>query len=169
MSWGRAERLEAGADGLAAAALTLAVAFAATNMAPSAVAAAVSALIGCAAYLGLRSIEPEPETFPIAEFVIQRFEPEDCEELVLTEADRLNPRIPEPQTETEELLLNDILAELGPESRVVRLFDPSTMPSPGELQDRIDRHVDRNVLSSALPDASQVLYEALFELRRSLK
>jgi hypothetical protein len=168
MSWGRAERLEAGADGLAAAALTLAVAFTATNMAPGLVAAAASALVGCTAYLGLRNIMPEPETFRIAEFVIQPFKPEPCEELLLTEADRFDPRIPGRHAEPAELLLDDVLARLGPESRVVRLFDPSAMPSAGELQYRIDRHVRKDGLLSALPDASQALYEALSELRRSL-
>ena len=44
-------------------------------------------------------------------------------ELVLTDADRLEVKSPSPQP----LVLDDILAELGPGSRVVRLFDPKAM------------------------------------------
>ena len=79
-------------------------------------------------------------------------------ELILTDADRLPPQ--------EPLELDDILAELGPDSRVVRLFDPAKMPTPGQLSSRIDAHQAR---SAAYPDASQQLSEALAELRRSLR
>ena len=79
-------------------------------------------------------------------------------ELVLTDADRLPAE--------EPLELDDILAELGPDSRVVRLFDPAAMPTPGQLRSRIDAHQAR---SNAYPDASQQLSEALAELRRSLR
>jgi hypothetical protein len=64
----------------------------------------------------------------------------------------------------EPLPLDDILAELGSDSRVVRLFDPAAMPSPAELSARIDRHLD-----PAPADASEALHEALAELRRSLR
>ena len=51
----------------------------------------------------------------------------------------------------DELVLDDILSALSSHSRVVRLFDPAAMPTPN------------------LPkDDSQVLYDALSELRRSL-
>lgn len=79
-------------------------------------------------------------------------------ELILTDADRLPAE--------EPLELDDILAELGPDSRVVRLFDPAKMPTPGQLSSRIDAHQAR---STAYPDASQQLSEALAELRRSLR
>lgn len=79
-------------------------------------------------------------------------------ELLLTEADRL--------VDEEPLELDDILAELGPDSRVVRLFDPAKMPTPGQLNAQIEAHQAR---SPAYPDASQQLSEALAELRRSLR
>lgn len=79
-------------------------------------------------------------------------------ELLLTDADRL--------VAEEPLELDDILTELGPDSRVVRLFDPAAMPTPGQLRSRIDAHQAR---STAYPDASQQLSEALAELRRSLR
>jgi hypothetical protein len=65
-------------------------------------------------------------------------------------------------------VLDDILAELGPESRVVRLFDAGQMPTPGQLNARIERHLGEESASTAPPDASQALYDALAELRRSL-
>jgi hypothetical protein len=54
-----------------------------------------------------------------------------------------------------ELLLDDRLIAVEPDARVVRLFDPSRMPS-----------VDDS--SAAAPDASQALSDALAQLRRSL-
>jgi hypothetical protein len=86
------------------------------------------------------------------------------DELVLTDSDRLSP----PPADGEPLVLDDILKELGPDSRVVRLFDRKAMPTPGQLKSRIDDH-----LESAPPeiqsDAAQALSEALAELRRSLR
>ena len=74
---------------------------------------------------------------------------------------------PEP-TGSEPLLLDDILSEMGPDSRVVRLFDPAAMPTPGELKLRIDRHLCADA-SSRPEDAVEALHEALAELRRSLR
>ncbi|HKP34932.1 MAG TPA: hypothetical protein VJT70_09175 [Sphingomicrobium sp.] len=81
------------------------------------------------------------------------------DELVLTDADRLHAG--------EALVLNDILAEIGPDSRVVRLFDRSAMPTPGQLRSRIENYRDQ--APQPVPDASQALSEALAELRRSLR
>ena len=86
-------------------------------------------------------------------------------ELLLTDALLLHP----PKHDTpEELVLDDILAELGPDSRVVRLFDPAAMATPGQLNSRIERHLGDGNTPAASPDASQALYDALAELRRSL-
>jgi hypothetical protein len=67
------------------------------------------------------------------------------------------------------LVLDDILAEIGPDSRVVRLFDRKAMPPPGQLGSRIDSHLDRRAREPAGEDASQALSDALAELRRSLR
>jgi hypothetical protein len=80
-------------------------------------------------------------------------------ELVLTNADRLPAE--------EPLELDDVLAELRPDSRVVRLFDPAKMPTPGQLNSRIEAYKARS--EATYPDASQQLSEALAELRRSLR
>ena len=88
-------------------------------------------------------------------------------ELVLTEADRLVPSAT--QAGEEPLVLDDILAQIGPGARVVRLFDPKKMPSPGQLKSRIDSHLGERTPPSQSTDASQALSEALAELRRSLR
>jgi hypothetical protein len=79
-------------------------------------------------------------------------------ELVLTDADRLD----------EVLVLDHVFDSVTPDSRIVRLFDPAAMPTPGQLKARIDRHLDRGTLNSPDPDASQALYDALAELRIEL-
>ena len=86
------------------------------------------------------------------------------DEIVLTEADRV-----EPATSGEPLVLDDILAELGSDSRVVRLFDRKAMPTPGQLMSRIDSHLGEVPASAGASDASQALADALAELRRSLR
>jgi hypothetical protein len=83
------------------------------------------------------------------------------EELVLTHAQRISS--------PAELVLDDLAAHLGADSRVVRLFDPAAMPTAGGLAARIDRGLDRLNVQSAPPDASQALFDALAELRRSLR
>ncbi|MFL6755681.1 MAG: hypothetical protein ACJ8FI_12495 [Sphingomicrobium sp.] len=82
-------------------------------------------------------------------------------ELVLTDADRVDGDGP--------LVLDEVLLKIGPDSRVVRLFDRKGMPTPGQLQSRIDDHLGHGTGGIAAPDASQALSEALAELRRSLR
>ena len=69
------------------------------------------------------------------------------------------------EPEPEALLLDDILASMGPDSRVVRLFAPDQMPTAGQLQERIDRHIGG--MSDA--DAADALHQALAEIRKSLR
>jgi hypothetical protein len=87
------------------------------------------------------------------------------DELLLTNADRLHSA----PAEDEPLILDDILAEIGPDARVVRLFDRRSMPTPGQLKSRIDGHLQQASTPTAPVDASQALSEALAELRRSLR
>jgi hypothetical protein len=88
------------------------------------------------------------------------------EELVLTDADRLEPS---GLRQEESLVLDDILAEMGPDARVVRLFDPKAMPTPNQLRSRIDSHLAKAQPPAGASDASQALADALAELRRSLR
>jgi len=108
--------------------------------------------------------EPEPDELLLTEPVELLLT--DVVELVLTDADRVRPA---QMHAHDELVLDDIVAELGPGSRVVRLFDPAAMQTPGQINARIERHLDDGASPTAPPDASQALYDALAELRRSLR
>ena len=91
------------------------------------------------------------------------------DELVLTEADRLKSPVELILGDEDRLLvLDDVLEEIGPQSRVVRLFDRKAMPTPGQLKTKIDDHLGRGS-PTAQSDASQALSDALAELRRSLR
>jgi hypothetical protein len=98
------------------------------------------------------------------ELVLTNADRLDSDELLLTEEDRLNH-----QVQVDPLMLDDILAEIGPEARVVRLFDRKAMPTPGQLKSRIDSHLGQAASPARPSDASQALSEALAELRRSLR
>ena len=76
--------------------------------------------------------------------------------------------VEEAEPEPDVLELDDILAAVSPNARVVHLFDSAAMPTPGQLRDRIERHLDPPH-AEGLPDASDALHQALAELRRSLR
>lgn len=155
-----ARRIEAAIDAAAAAALAGAIAFAAvTLLAPGAVwTAAAAGLTFLAAHALLRRVASQPARFALATFAETLLEPN---ELILTGADRLE----QPE---EPLVLDDILAAMGPDSRVVRLFNPASMPTAAQLSRRIDRHLDKKSVPPQA-DASDALHAALDELRRSLR
>ncbi|MBB3763387.1 hypothetical protein [Sphingomicrobium lutaoense] len=73
--------------------------------------------------------------------------------------------------EDEPLVLDDILAEMAPSSRVVRLFAPEEVPTAGELKERIDRHLEgpeeriERPTPVELPDASERLAAAMGRAR----
>jgi hypothetical protein len=170
------ERIETTIDTLAATLFAAAMAFAVASLFRGALpvsqwgaTAAAALIIGYAGCLGvLRKIPAPNQHLALPIFAPSPIEPIQLDELVLTDADRLYPAAAPPAEPDEPLVLNDILAELDPDSRVVRLFDPSAMPTPGQLQARIDRHLDEGGSPTAFPDASQALSEALAQLRRSL-
>src|SRR5437763_499768 len=136
----RPEDIERCAAIVASAAFAGAVGFAALRLIEPAIgeparelAAAVSAAI---AYLpcarALARISPCVRQFPVRAFRIAAIEPVEPDELLLTDADRLDA----PHTTTasdEPLELEDILEAIGPESRVARLFDCEAMPIAGQL------------------------------------
>ena len=70
------------------------------------------------------------------------------------------------ETEADVLLLSDELLELEPDARVVRLFAPAPVPSPGQLSARIERHLARS--NDAPDDATAALHAALHDIRRTL-
>lgn len=87
------------------------------------------------------------------------------DELVLTDADRLSGAS---ASMPEALVLDDVLAAVSEDARVVRLFDRKAMPTPGQMSSSIERHLDR-AAGCGHPDAAQALSDALAELRRSLR
>lgn len=163
-----AQRIEGVASVAAAAIFAVAVAYAVGRVTDSTVTAgagAAAALFG--ALQILRSIAPNDSELSLTPFEPAELVIEEWDELLLTDADRVDQAR---SCDVEDVLvLDDILTELGDELRVVRLFDASTMPSPGQLKARIDRRLDRTHSQGAPPDASEALHEALAELRRSLK
>lgn len=131
-----------------ASALAGAAGFAFFNLGPAEYqpfgAAVAASLAFLAAYALLRRTGSEPSALPLSQFSLNEIEIE-----------------PEP----EALILDDILASLGPESRVVRLFAPEEMPTAGQLQARIDQHIG----GVSDEDAADALHEALADIRRSLR
>ena len=126
----------------------------------------------------LGAVRPELPRLPVPIFDVRQVEPMDpgatlpssSSELAQTSELLLTDRIDEAAATREEpLLLDDILAELGSNSRVVRLFDPAAMPTPGELGSKIDRHFEGEASAAQTHDAAQALHDALAQLRRSLR
>ena len=152
-------RLDAAMDVAAASALAAAAGYASQALLPSPAGAFVVALAFAGCLFALRSVPDGQRGFALAAFEPQ---PIPCEpELVLTEADRVEP------SDRHELVLDDVLGALAPDSRVVRLFDRAAMPTPGELRGRIEHHLAATPAASA--DASRELLQALADLRRSLR
>jgi len=189
MDAGLIDRIETGAERLASATFGAASGYAAFAALRGLVAlpelavcagavAIVSHLLCSRALFAIANQDPQfkVRAFDVRE--IERFERSD--ELLLTDDDRLTDELvltDADRADGGELLLtdgdrllelDDVLAEIGPESRVVRLFDRRAMPTPGQLKTRIDDHLGA-ASPGAQSDASQALSDALAELRRSLR
>jgi hypothetical protein len=171
MNGGKTSTLELALDFAASLVFAAASAFVAVEV-KSVTAGVAGATIGfVASFALLRRVAAAEPAFTMPQFALQHADVDEADELLLTDeyhadelllsdADRLREG-------NAELVLDDVLAELDNHSRVVRLFDRAAMPTPGELSDRIDRHLERE--PAAAPDASQALHDALAELRRSLR
>jgi hypothetical protein len=139
------------------------------------VAAAAFAYLLSARALG--AVHPQLPRFPVSIFDVREVEPMNSADLVaVDEGEKTDPELlltdrvePAHTTGEEPLLLDDILAEPGSNSRVVRLFDPSAMPTAGEFESRIDSHLDSEISAAQTHDAAKALHDALAELRRSLR
>lgn len=169
MQGGSITRIEKNVDRAASALFAMAAAYAAfvglePEAGPSmllALGGGIAALTYVLSFRILDAVQPEARKLPIAVFDISEIEAVEPPELLLTE----RYQAARPVTDEEPLVLDDILGELAPDSRVVRLFDPAAMPTPGQLNARIERHL----VGDGPPDASQALHDALAELRRSLR
>lgn len=122
----------------------------------------VAAFAYLAAVRTLKSVRPRARKLPVPIFDVRYVEAFEEPELLLTD------RYEAPAT-ADALVLDDILAKLGPDSRVVRLFDPAAMPTPGQLNSRIAEHLEKDAPPVAPQDASQALHDALAQLRRSIR
>jgi hypothetical protein len=196
MDAGKIERIETNVERAASAAFAGAVGYAAYGLGRGAVAqpqlgicaagAAMVAYVLCGGLLG--ALTPRKPKFTVPIFDVRRLEANELllteadqlmkDELLLTESDRLSndellltdaDRLEPASRPADPLVLDDILAEIGPDARVVRLFDRKAMPTPGQLKSRIDSHLDQESPKSGASDASQALSDALAELRRSLR
>lgn len=167
MRAGHIERIETAVQRVAAASFGGAVAFATYGLLrPVAdepgrgaftAAAAFAAYVLCARLLD--RVDAATGRFPVRAFDVGAIEQAAAE----------SPAADSEPPADEPLVLDDILAEISPDARVVRLFDPAAMPTPGQLRARIDRHLQDCDPTAGLVDASQALYDALAELRRSLR
>ena len=132
-----------------------------------------------AALLMLRAAHGGPATHRLPEFAVEAVE---SDELLLNTP--IEPLLLDSPIAPEELLLDtpvdqpllleDALPLPDPASRVVQLFASQPMPTPGQLKERIDQHLAGEAIAEARrqppPDhASDALYAALDELRRSLR
>jgi hypothetical protein len=126
----------------------------------------------------LGAVRPQLPRLAVPIFDVREVEPMDTGELQpANEAELVDPpellltdRADQDRTAGEEpLLLDDILADLGSNSRVVRLFDPAAMPTAPQLGSRFDRNFEAQASAAQTHDAAQALHEALAELRRSLR
>ena len=129
----------------------------------SPVAGAVAAAIASVgAHRALGRVNRQPR-YVLPEFAVSPVD-DDRDELLLTELTEL--LLTETIRPDDELLLEDRLT-MPPDSRVVRLFDPRSLPTAGELRDQVERHLDG--APRHYPDATSELYEALTALKRSLR
>lgn len=171
MGDGRPQRaFEAAIEAIAAACLAAAVAFAIFKLGGEGrealvAAVATGALTFVFARRALHHVGGESRPFAVPDFTLAELGPGWAavpDELLLT----ADMAVTAP--DDEALLLDDVLAELAPDSRVVRLFEPAAIPTAGELRARIDRHL-HGAAEQAPPDASADLHLALDVLRRSLR
>jgi hypothetical protein len=147
----------------------LAAGFAAYQLAPSlgfgGAGAMMVAASACFALgvLAMRAVKPEVRAYPMASFAVDPIAPVEVEEPLLLDT-----------LYEEPLLLDDPLAAPEKDSRVVQLFAHPALPTPGQLKERIDRHLATGTMhvvhefEGPAPDASDALYAALADLRRSL-
>ena len=150
------------AEWIGAAALAAGAGFAALKLAPQwSLATALAAL--AFGYATMRLVRAEPLTRALPSFELAPLEPSSARDELLL--DQLYVE------DGDELLLEDPLPAPTPDSRVVRLFAVDSLPTAGQLKTRIDQHLattPRPALQQ-VPDASDALFAALADLRRSLR
>ena len=128
-----------------------------------------------AGLLAMRAVGSDPRAHALADFDVEPIRPEEVLDLTEVAEEPLLLDTPFEEPADDFLLLEDALAEARPESRVVQLFAAKPMPTAGQLKDRIDRHLATGTMhvvreyEGPAPDASDALFAALSELKRSLR
>jgi hypothetical protein len=148
-------------DGVAAGMLGAAVGTCLLLLGLAQEAVVAASLAGLVALAVLRRVRPEPRRFRLASFALTP---------VAFDVLELSDPLP-----AEPLELVDRLPDADSDSRVVQLFAPRPLPTPGELARRIEDHLGSGgeegrggkVLELEV-DAAAALRHALGELRRSL-
>jgi hypothetical protein len=167
------------AETAGATALALAAGYAGMKAAPLGAAAPSMALIAAAAFaiglLVMRRVPGSERRFALPDYGLVPLDAKDrLDELLLDRPVEETLLLTEMVVDAP-LLLDDPLLEAEPGSRVVQLFASPAMPTPGQLRDRIERHLATGAMhvvrefEGPAPDASDALYAALSELRRSLR
>jgi hypothetical protein len=166
-----------------ASAFALAAGFAAFKAAPTFGFAPAAAMLGSGAgslaigLLTMRAAGPDPRVHALPEFIVEPIETPDILELtqLAEEPLVLDTVYEEASVDDLALLLEDALPQADPDSRVVQLFAVQPLPTPGQLKERIDRHLAVGSMHVArefegpAPDAADALFAALSELKRSLR
>jgi hypothetical protein len=159
-----------------ASALGLAAGFAALKVAPSFAFPGPAAMTagGLACFsLGMAAMRAVRPVSPVLELVEFAIEPIQVDVLLLDEILE-EPLLLDEVYGDGALLLDDPLVEPDQAARVVQLFAAPPLPTPGQIKERIDRHLagaPRRTPAEASPpqpDATDALYAALNDLKRSL-
>ena len=88
--------------------------------------------------LVMRMVKPAPRSHALMDFQLVPIEA--VEEPLLLDDIYEEPLVPSGAAD-EALLLDDPLVKADPGSRVVQLFASQPLPTPGQLKERIDRHL----------------------------
>ena len=162
------------ADGTAAGLLAFALGICLLWLGHPNIGMAAASGCGLVALALLRQVEPEPRRFRLPEFALpdvtlNRFE----DDFMLTDTASDDVLLLTDRAVPEALLLEDRLDPPAADSRVVALFAARPLPTPGELQQRIEAHLTAPTragpaASELNVDAAAALRVALGDLRRSL-
>lgn len=159
---GLSRAVDIGAASIFAGGVCYSILAATGSEAGSAAAAAASFL---ATKLALGRIS-EVLTYGLADFALGPIEPVEDDSLLLTELAEL--LLTDAVADESELLLEDRLELPAADSRVIRLFDPRTLTSAGDMHQGIEQRLKR-AQAAAYPDATAELHRALSDLRGSLR
>ena len=119
----------------------------------------------------MRRTNEEPSAFVFASFGEEFADTDEDADFIDLDAEsewhEEEVNLPATEHDMEEgiLLLEDALCKATPDSRVVRLFEAQPMPTAGELQQRIERHLE----PEPVVETGDELKQAIADLRHALR